>query len=121
MTPITPHKPFGGFSVRDTKRAKQFYTETVGLEVKEQHNILRIGEVIAYPKGEAHVPANFTVLNIPVDDVDAAVDELVSRGVEFEHYDGMTDDKGVMRDHGPTIAWFKDPSGNVMSVIDAAG
>ena len=117
---ITTHTPFGGFSVEDTESSKQFYAETVGLDVKQQNNILIIGEAIAYPKGKDHVPANFTVLNIPVDDVDTAVDELASRGVKFEHYDGMTDEKGVMRDQGPTIAWFKDPSGNVMSVIDAA-
>jgi catechol 2,3-dioxygenase-like lactoylglutathione lyase family enzyme len=117
---LTTHKPFGGFSVKDTERSKQFYIETLGLDVEQQNNILHVGDSIAYPKGKDHVPANFTVLNIPVDDVDAAVDELVSRGVEFEHYDGMTDEKGVMRDQGPTIAWFKDPSGNVMSVIDAS-
>ena len=73
--------------------------------------------VFIYPK-ENHEPATFTVLNFEVPDVDKAVDELTSRGVKFERYEGMDQDaKGVMRDNGPTIAWFKDPAGNILSVL----
>ena len=74
--------------------------------------------VIAYPKGDDHEPASFTILNFPVDDVEAAVDALAERGVEFERYEGLDqDDKGIMRGHGPDIAWFRDPAGNILSVI----
>jgi predicted enzyme related to lactoylglutathione lyase len=116
-------KAFSGFSVDDTERAKQFYGETLGLDVSEDHGILTLsiaGErpVIVYPKGGAHEPASFTILNFPVDDVEAAVDALAERGVEFERYEGFDqDDKGIMRGNGPDIAWFKDPAGNVLSVI----
>ena len=124
---FTKHKPFSGFSVDDSAAAKDFYGKTLGLKVDDHDGMLWIKThgndgVLAYPKGDSHEPASFTILNLPVDDVDAAVDDLVSRGVEFEHYDGevATDDKGIMRDNGPTIAWFKDPAGNVISVIEAA-
>jgi predicted enzyme related to lactoylglutathione lyase len=116
-------KAFSGFSVDDVERAKEFYGETLGLEVSDENDILAIeiaGErtVIAYPKGDDHEPASFTILNFPVDDVEAAVDALAERGVEFERYEGIDqDDKGIMRGHGPDIAWFKDPAGNVLSVI----
>ena len=118
---FTDTKAFSGFSVDDVARAKQFYGETLGLEVSEDNGILTLHlagdrETIAYPKAD-HVPATFTILNFPVDDIDAAVDELVQRGVGFEHYDGVTDEKGVNRQGGPLIAWFKDPAGNVLSVI----
>ncbi len=120
-----PHfqRPFSGFSVRDVDRAKAFYVDVLGLTVEEDDGLLRIdlGDghfVIVYPKGDAHAPASFTVLNLPVDDVTAAVRELTGRGVDFERYDGMPQDEdGVMRGHGPDIAWFTDPSGNVFSVI----
>ena len=116
-------KAFSGFSVDDVERAKEFYGETLGLGVSDDNGILALelaGErtVIAYPKGEDHEPASFTILNFPVDDVEAAVDTLVERGVEFERYEGFDqDDKQIMRGHGPDIAWFKDPAGNVLSVI----
>jgi predicted enzyme related to lactoylglutathione lyase len=123
---LTKHKPFSGFSVDDTQAAKAFYGETIGLDVDEHGDLLWIktnGDdgVLAYPKGDAHKPANFTILNLPVDDVEEAVDELKSRGVSFEQYEGdiATDEKGIMRDNGPDIAWFKDPAGNVISVIEA--
>ena len=118
-------KAFGGFSVNDTEAAKRFYGETLGLDVTEENGILTLelaggGQVIAYPKGDDHEPASFTILNFPVEDVDAAVDALAERGIEFERYEGFgQDEKGIMRDQGPTIAWFKDPAGNILSVIEA--
>ena len=118
-------KAFSGFSVDDVGEAKRFYGETLGLEVSEEHGILTLhlaggGKVIAYPKPN-HTPASFTILNFPVESVYEAVDALVARGVRFEHYDMpnlKTDEKGIMRDNGPTIAWFKDPAGNTLSVIE---
>ena len=116
---------FSGFAVDDLELAKQFYGETLGLRVTEEGPempmlLLHVGggtPVLIYPKPD-HVPATFTILNLPVDDVEAAVDELVGRGVEFERYEGAPqDDKGIMRGNGPDIAWFRDPAGNVLSVI----
>ena len=120
-------KAFSGFSVDDIPKAKKFYAETLGLEVSEAHGLLTLrlaggNSVLVYPKPN-HVPATFTVLNFPVKDVDRAVDELKKRGVRFEIYDLpnlKTDGKGIMRGSGPTIAWFKDPAGNILSVIDGA-
>ncbi|MDQ0734992.1 VOC family protein [Arthrobacter agilis] len=119
---IDQTKAFSGFSVRDIQEARAFYEDALGLSVAEEHGMLSIDlgsghHVLVYPKGSAHEPATFTVLNFPVPDVDAAVDELGAKGVVFVHYEGMTDDKGVNRKGGPLIAWFTDPSGNVMSVI----
>ncbi|SDU59899.1 VOC family protein [Jiangella alkaliphila] len=116
-------KAFSGFSVDDIPRAKQFYSETLGLDVSEEHGMLTLNidgsnGVLVYPKGDAHTPASFTILNFPVDDIDAAADELARRGVEFLRYPGMeADDKGVHRNDGPPIAWFTDPAGNVLSVL----
>jgi predicted enzyme related to lactoylglutathione lyase len=118
-------KAFSGFSAGDIAKAKDFYAEILGLDVSESHGVLTLrlaGEknVIIYPKPN-HVPATFTVLNFPVKDVDLAVDELKKRGVHFEQYDFpnlKTDEKGIMRGNGPTIAWFKDPAGNILSVIE---
>ena len=115
---------FSGFSVPDTEAARTFYTDALGLEVTEQNGILTLHlggghRAIAYPKAD-HQPAGFTVLNFPVPDVEAAVDELTARGVRFERYEGTpmeTDANGVFRKGGPLIAWFTDPAGNVMSVI----
>ena len=115
-------RAFQGFSVDDLGRAKQFYADTLGLEVSEEGPglTLKVGggtPVFVYPKPD-HEPAAFTILNFPVDDVEKAVDALVERGVEFERYEGFgQDEKGIMRDQGPDIAWFKDPAGNVLSVI----
>jgi predicted enzyme related to lactoylglutathione lyase len=115
---------FSGFSTNDIPRAKQFYGETLGLEVSEENGMLTLrlaggGRVLIYPK-ENHEPATFTVLNFPVDDVDEAVDKLTQAGIEMERYEGMgQDERGVMRDQGPDIAWFKDPAGNILAVLEA--
>ena len=118
---------FSGFAVKDLAEAKAFYTETLGLEVtSEPMGILKLhlaggNNVLVYPKAY-HVPATFTVLNFPVDSVDQTVDALSARGVRFEHYDAplpKTDAKGICRDpRGPAIAWFKDPAGNIFSVLE---
>ncbi|MGY0235808.1 VOC family protein [Longispora urticae] len=115
-------RAFSGFAVGDVSRARQFYGDILGLRVTEENGMLTLhlaggGEVVVYPK-EGHVPATFTILNFPVDDIDEAVDELTARGVVFERYEGFRqDDKGVMRGHGPDIAWFTDPAGNILSVL----
>lgn len=118
-------KAFSGFSVNDIEKAKDFYGRTLGLQVSESHGLLTLqlaggNKVLIYPKVN-HAPATFTVLNFPVENVDESVDELAKRGVRFEIYDESdikTDEKGIMRGNGPTIAWFKDPAGNVLSVIE---
>ena len=111
-------KAFSGFSAGDIQMAEKFYSETLGLDVTESHDLLTLrlaggNNVLIYPKSN-HVPATFTVLNFPVQDVDLAVDELTKRGVRFENYDLpdlKTDEQGIMRGNGPTISWFKDPAG----------
>ena len=120
-------KAFSGFSVDDVERAKAFYGETLGLEVTEENGLLGLklaggGEVLAYPKGEDHEPASFTILNFPVDNIDGAIDDLESRCVSFERYEGFDqDEKGIARgiaaQEGPDIAWFKDPAGNILAVL----
>ena len=116
-------RAFSGFSVDDVPSAQKFYGETLGLSTSESNGILTLHlggdrDTIAYPKGSAHVPATFTILNFPVSDIEAAVDELTGRGVHFERYDGMKqDERGINRGGGPYIAWFKDPAGNILSVI----
>ncbi len=123
-----PTRAFSGFSVSDLAAAKRFYSETLGLNVEDDGVGVRLhlpggGTVFAYPKRD-HQPATFTILNLVVDDIDAAVDELARRGVQFEHYDNepKTDGKGILRgraqNRGPDIAWFKDPAGNFLSVVD---
>src|SRR5829696_8793202 len=115
-------KAFSGFSVDDLPEAKRFYSETLGLRVSEEYGMLWLhiaGErdILVYPKPD-HTPASFTILNFPVDDIDKAVDELAERGVSFERYDSFDmDEKGIFRGGGPYIAWFKDPAGNVLSVL----
>lgn len=114
-------RAFSGFSVDDITKARQFYGETLGLRVSERHGLLTLHiagdtDVLVYPKGPDHVPATFTVLNFPVDDIEAAVDQLTARGVGFEHYD-FVDEKGINRQGGPLIAWFRDPAGNILSVL----
>jgi catechol 2,3-dioxygenase-like lactoylglutathione lyase family enzyme len=117
-------KAFSGFAVDDIPKAKQFYGDTLGLKVSEENGMLTLhiaGDraTLVYPK-EDHTPASFTILNFPVDDIETAVDGLAARGVEFERYAGTeieTDEKGILRGEGPPIAWFKDPAGNVLSVI----
>jgi hypothetical protein len=118
-------KAFSGFSANDIAKEKEFYAGTLGLDVSESHGILTLrlaggNNVIIYPKPN-HVPATFTVLNFPVENIDLAVDELKKRGVQFEEYDLpeiKTDKKGIKRGNGPTVAWFKDPAGNILSVIE---
>lgn len=119
-------KAFSGFSVDDLSKAKEFYGKTLGIELVEDVAMnllsLRLGtgaRVLVYPKGVAHVPATYTILNFPVDDIDMAVDELAGRGVNFERYDDpmRTDGRGIFRGGGPLIAWFKDPAGNILSVL----
>ncbi len=115
-------KAFSGFAVNDVQAAAKFYGETLGLRTSEQHGMLWLHlaggrDTLAYPKPD-HVPASYTILNFEVDDIDAAVDELVSGGVRIERYDGTgQDEKGINRADGPYIAWFKDPAGNILSVI----
>jgi predicted enzyme related to lactoylglutathione lyase len=116
---------FSGYSVHDVPSAGQFYGETLGLRVSEDHGLLTLhlaGErdTLIYAKGERHEAATFTVLNFPVEDIESAVDDLISRGVEFERYEGMDQDaRGINRGGGPLIAWFKDPAGNILSVLQA--
>jgi catechol 2,3-dioxygenase-like lactoylglutathione lyase family enzyme len=115
-------KAFSGFSVDDLEKARQFYGETLGLGVSEENGLLQLHiagdrNTLVYPKPD-HTPATYTILNFPVDDIDKAVDELVARGVRFERYEGSPqDERGIMRGQGPAIAWFKDPAGNILSVI----
>ncbi|MFC4013946.1 VOC family protein [Nonomuraea purpurea] len=115
-------KAFSGFSVNDIPAAKKFYGETLGLRVSEQNGLLTLhfpggNDVLVYPK-EDHTPATFTILNFPVADIEKAADELTARGVRFERYENMpTDERGIFRGGGPLIAWFKDPAGNVLSVL----
>ena len=118
-------KAFSSFSVNDIPKAKEFYGKTLGLDVDEREGMLTLhvaggGEVVVYPKPN-HTPASFTVLNLPVDEIEGAVDQLKARGVRFERYDQpdlKTDDKGIAGGEGPRIAWFKDPAGNILSVIE---
>ena len=118
-------KSFSSFSVNDLQQAKQFYGETLGLDVKETPEGLELhtgnNTVFLYPKPN-HTPASFTVLNFQVKDIEEAVDELAALGVTLEHYnlpDMKTDNRGIFRGPGPQIAWFKDPAGNILSVLEA--
>jgi len=119
---FTNSKAFSGFSVDDIPRAKAFYGDTLGLRVTEENGMLRLHvggdtEILVYPKPN-HTPAEFTILNFPVDDVDKAVDELAARGVRMERFEGIeADEKGIVREQGPDIAWFRDPAGNILSVL----
>jgi catechol 2,3-dioxygenase-like lactoylglutathione lyase family enzyme len=115
-------RAFSGFSVDDVPEARKFYGETLGLRVSEEYGMLSLHiagarDILVYPKPD-HTPATFTILNFPVDDIEKAVDELAERGVRFERYDDSnTDEKGIYRGQGPLIAWFKDPAGNILSVL----
>jgi predicted enzyme related to lactoylglutathione lyase len=122
---FTNTKAFSGFSVNDAQKAKKFYGETLGLrvsELDEENGLLALNiagdrDIVVYQKPD-HTPATFTILNFPVGDIEEAVDELTERGVRFERYDNVvTDEKGIHRGGGPLIAWFRDPAGNVLSVI----
>jgi catechol 2,3-dioxygenase-like lactoylglutathione lyase family enzyme len=118
-------KAFSGFSVNDLAAAKAFYGQTLGLAVEDSPAglMLRIAGgngTLIYPKAD-HTPATYTILNFPVANIDQAVDALTSQGVTFEHYDNLTDERGIARGiaskQGPDIAWFKDPAGNILSVL----
>jgi catechol 2,3-dioxygenase-like lactoylglutathione lyase family enzyme len=120
---FTDTKAFSGFAVPGIEAARAFYADTLGIEVTEEHGLLTLhlagGDrpTLIYPKPD-HKPATYTILNFPVDDIEAAVDELVARGVTIERYEGMAqDERGIMRAGGPYIAWFTDPAGNVLSVL----
>jgi catechol 2,3-dioxygenase-like lactoylglutathione lyase family enzyme len=115
-------KAFSGFAVNDLAAAREFYGGTLGLRTSEQHGLLTLHlaggrDTLVYPRPD-HTPATYTILNFPVDDIDQAVDELTGRGVQFERYEGIEqDEKGISRAAGPSIAWFKDPAGNILSVL----
>ena len=121
---LTNAKATSGFAVPDTDEAKRFYGETLGVEVAvldEENGVMALklngGDVFFYRKPDFE-PATYTILNFEVDDVDAAVDELSSNGVDFERYEGFEqDEKAIARGPGPSIAWFKDPAGNILSVL----
>ena len=114
---------FSGFSSNDIAKAKEFYAGRLGLEVTEEHGMLTLqlaggGRVLIYPKPN-HEPASYTALNFPVKDIGEAVDTLTKAGIRFERYEGMEqDERGINRGDGPSIAWFKDPAGNILSVIE---
>jgi predicted enzyme related to lactoylglutathione lyase len=116
-------RAFSGFTAPDIAAVRAFYADTLGIRTTEENGILTLhlagGErpTIVYPKPD-HTPASYTILNFPVDDIEAAVDELTRRGVTFERYDAMEqDERAIMRAGGPYIAWFTDPAGNVLSVL----
>ena len=118
-------RAFSGFSTNDIPKTKAFYEGTLGLDVTEENGALSLkfpgGQTVyIYPKGDAHQPATFTVLNFPVDDIEATADRLVAAGVTFERYSGMDqDERGIALDpDGPRIAWFADPAGNILSVLE---
>ena len=122
---FTDTKVYSGFSTNDIQKAKAFYSNVLGLKVTEEYGMLRLhlatgADILIYPKGD-HIPATYTILNFPVDNIEQAVDELTSKGVTFEHYENMTDERGILRgiaqNRGPDIAWFKDPAGNILSVL----
>ena len=115
-------KAFSGFAVDDLEKARDFYGETLGLKTSDENGMLTLHlagdrDTLIYPKPDFE-PATYTILNFPVDDIDKAVDELTARGVSFERYDSFEqDEKGIARGQGPDIAWFKDPAGNILSVL----
>lgn len=115
-------KTFSGFSVDDLAKARHFYGDTLGIETSEQYGLLTLHlaggrDTLVYPKPD-HTPATYTILNFEVDDIDQAVDGLAARGVQFDRYDGLgQDEKGINRAGGPYIAWFRDPAGNILSVL----
>jgi catechol 2,3-dioxygenase-like lactoylglutathione lyase family enzyme len=119
---LADSKAFSGFAVPDLEQARRFYGDTLGLRVEEQNGSLTLHlaggrDVLVYVKPD-HTPATYTILNFPVDDIEATVDGLAERGVRFERYDGFEQDEhGIFRGGGPYIAWFKDPAGNVLSVL----
>ena len=126
---LTESRAFSGFAVDDLEKARKFYGDTLGLRTSEANGLMTLHlaggrDTLVYPK-EGHEPATFTILNFPVDDIEATVDGLSAAGVEFERYDGMGQDergiaRGIAAGMGPDIAWFRDPAGNVLSVLHEA-
>jgi catechol 2,3-dioxygenase-like lactoylglutathione lyase family enzyme len=117
------NKAFSGFAVKDLVAAREFYADTLGIGVQEDHGLLTLllddgaRPTLIYPKPD-HEPATYTILNFEVDHIEETVDELRARGIEFERYDGFDqDERGIAHGPGPEIAWFKDPAGNVLSVL----
>jgi catechol 2,3-dioxygenase-like lactoylglutathione lyase family enzyme len=119
---LADSRAFSGFAVDDLERAREFYGDTLGLSTSEEHGLMTLhlaGDrpTLVYPKPD-HLPATYTILNFPVNDIEDAVDQLSARGVRFERYDGFEqDERGINRGGGPYIAWFKDPAGNLLSVL----
>ena len=119
---LADSRAFSGFAVPDIEQARRFYGEVLGLVVEEENGLLRLRiagdrDIVVYPKPD-HTPATYTILNFPVDNLEATVDALAQRGVAFERYQGFEqDERGILRGQGPPIAWFKDPAGNILSVI----
>jgi catechol 2,3-dioxygenase-like lactoylglutathione lyase family enzyme len=115
-------KAYSGLAVDDMDKAREFYAGTLGLRTSEEHGLMWLHlaggrDTLVYPQPDV-TPASYTILNFEVDDIDEAVDGLVARGVQFERYDNVEqDDRGIFRQEGPYIAWFKDPAGNVLSVL----
>jgi catechol 2,3-dioxygenase-like lactoylglutathione lyase family enzyme len=115
-------KAFSGFAVNDLERARQFYGDTLGIRTSQEHGLMTLHlaggrDTLVYPKRD-HTPATYTILNFPVDDIDKAVDELTARGVRLLPYpDAGQDERGISRGGGPYIAWFTDPAGNILSVL----
>ena len=120
---LTDSAAFSGFSTSDVEATRAFYADTLGLRVTEENGMLTLhlgsgATVLVYPKDD-HQPATYTCLNFPVADIDATVDALVERGVELLRYDGLPqDERGIAREYGPPIAWFTDPAGNILSVLE---
>lgn len=123
---LTDSRAFSGFSTNDIEACRAFYSDTLGLRVTDENGMLNLhlaggANVLIYPKDD-HQPATYTCLNFPVADIDAAVDTLTERGVTFLRYDGMPhDERGIVREWGPPIAWFTDPAGNILSVLEEDG
>jgi catechol 2,3-dioxygenase-like lactoylglutathione lyase family enzyme len=123
MDTFASTKAFSGFAVDDMDAARAFYGDTLGIRTSTEYGLMTLhlqdGDrpTLVYPK-ERHTPADYTVLNFPVEDIEGAVDTLVERGVAIERFDGMSqDERGIMREGGPYIAWFRDPAGNILSVL----
>jgi predicted enzyme related to lactoylglutathione lyase len=122
---LTDNHAFSGFSTDDIPKAKAFYKSTLGLDVTEENGMLTLKfpgghTVLVYPKGDAHQAATFTVLNFQVEDINDTVDKLVAAGITLERYgeEAGQDERGIARGNGPPIAWFKDPAGNILSVLE---
>jgi catechol 2,3-dioxygenase-like lactoylglutathione lyase family enzyme len=123
MDTFATTRAFSGFAVDDMDAARAFYGDTLGIRTSTEYGLMTLhlqdGDrpTLVYPK-PGHNPADYTILNFPVDDIEGAVDTLVERGVAIERFDGMTqDERGIMREGGPYIAWFRDPAGNILSVL----